>query len=55
MFADQLLVKWTGEPIKVCNRAMERAEDHGLIKSGVSLRTAWLTPKGKELLAQYET
>jgi RIO-like serine/threonine protein kinase len=53
-FANQLLAKWTGEPIKVCDRAMERAMDHDLIEYGVSLRSAWLTPKGKQLLAQHE-
>jgi hypothetical protein len=40
----------TGETEKVCWRAMERAERHGLIEYGVSLRAAWLTNKGKQLL-----
>ncbi len=40
----------TGEPGKVCYRAMERAEDRGLIDCGVSLRTGWITDKGCKLL-----
>lgn len=44
------LAALTGEPEKVCYRAMERAADRGLLEYGVSLRTAWLTPKGIELL-----
>ena len=47
----ELLQTWTGEPEKVCYAAMERADDHGLIEWGVSLRTAWLTDKGKALLS----
>jgi len=43
---------WTGQPEKVCYRAMERAEENGLLEYGVSLRTAWLTDKGKALLAE---
>jgi len=35
---------------KVCYRAMERAESHGLIDYGVSLRSGWLTNKGILLL-----
>lgn len=45
-----LLAEWTGQPIKVCYRAMERAEERGLIEYGTSLRTGWLTEKGKALL-----
>ena len=40
----------TGQPEKVCYRAMERAQDRGLIECGVSLRTGWLTDKGREML-----
>jgi len=36
---------------KVCFRAMERAERRGLLECGVSLRTGWLTEKGKALVA----
>lgn len=46
----ELLAQWTGQPEKVCYRAMERAEENGLLEYGVSLRTAWLTDKGKALL-----
>lgn len=40
----------TGQCEKVCYRAMERACDRDLIEFGMSLRTGWLTDKGKELL-----
>ena len=40
----------TGEPEKVVFRAMERAYSRGLIECGVSLRSGWLTPKGKAVL-----
>jgi len=46
----ELLAQWTGQPEKVCYRAMERAATHGLIEWGVSLRTGWLTDKGKSLI-----
>lgn len=45
-----ILQRWTGQPEKVCYRAMERADEHGYIEYGVSLRTGWLTDKGKELV-----
>jgi len=48
----EILSEVTGEPEKVCYRAMERAYDHGLIECGVSLRTGWLTRKGESILAQ---
>lgn len=35
---------------KLAYRACERAAKRGLIEYGVSLRTGWLTEKGKELL-----
>jgi hypothetical protein len=47
-----LLMERTGQPMKVCCRAMERAADRGLVEYGVSLRTGWLTDKGQALLAQ---
>ena len=49
-FPYELLAKETGQPEKVCYRAMERASDHGLIEYGVSLRTGWLTEKGRNLI-----
>lgn len=49
-FPYELLAIATGQPEKVCFRAMERADRHGLIEYGVSLRTGRLTEKGKALL-----
>ena len=46
----EILQQRTGECFKVCYRAMERAARRGLVEYGVSLRTGWLTDKGKELL-----
>ena len=48
----EFLSKWTGEPNKVCYRAMERACDRGYIEYGVSLRSGWVTKKGLELVAE---
>lgn len=52
VFADELLAHRTGQPRKVCERAMERACDRGLVEYGVSLRTAWPTPAGLALVAE---
>ena len=49
-FADVILAEMSGAPLKVCWSAMERAEDHGLLECGVSLRSGWLTNKGRELV-----
>ena len=46
------LQDWTGEPMKVCYSAMERAEKRRYIDYGVSLRSGWLTEKGKKLLEE---
>lgn len=46
----EILHAETGEPIKVCYRALERAYKRGLLECGVSLRTAWFTKKGSDLL-----
>ena len=51
MFATDLLVERTGQPLKVCIRALERACDRDLMTYGVSLRTGWLTIKGEQLRA----
>ena len=48
--SQELLAVRTGQPENVCYKAMERAEERGLIESGVSLRTGWLTEKGEALL-----
>ena len=50
----EILQRTTGQPEKVCYRAMERACDRDLIEYGVSLRTGWLTDAGKALLAAGE-
>lgn len=49
-FPYEWLQEKTGECFKVCYRAMERACDRDLVEYGVSLRTGWLTDKGKKLL-----
>lgn len=41
----------TGEHVKVCYAAAERACDRGLLEYGVSIRVPWLTDKGKALVA----
>lgn len=46
------LKQTTGEPEKVCWRAMERACDKGFIEYGVSLDCGWITEKGMELTKQ---
>ncbi|AEY69526.1 hypothetical protein AH2_00015 [Burkholderia phage vB_BceS_AH2] len=51
LWLNDLLHERTGEPMKVCYCAMERAYDRGLIECGVSLRGAWLTDKGKSMLS----
>jgi len=48
----EALAAETGQPEKVCFRAMERADRRGFLEYGVSLRTAWLTEKGKALLKE---
>lgn len=46
----ELLRIWTGQSEEICYRAMERADRRGLIEYGVSLRWAWTTPEGDELI-----
>jgi len=48
--AEELLMQSTGQCLKVCLNAMQRAENRRLIDCGVSLRTGWLTDAGKALL-----
>ena len=48
----QLLAQRTGQCEKVCFCAMERAANLGLIECGVSLRSGWLTEKGKAILTK---
>jgi hypothetical protein len=49
-YADQILRRETGQPEKVCYRAMERAFSRDLVDYGTWLRVGWLTDKGRELL-----
>lgn len=51
LFPYEILAMWTGEPEKVCSSAMKRAFDRGYIEYGVSLRSGWLTEKGKALIS----
>jgi hypothetical protein len=46
----ELLQERHGECQKVCLRALDRAYQRGYLEYGVSLRTAWLTEKGKNLI-----
>jgi len=46
----QILIDEFDAPEKVVFAAMEREEIKGLIDYGVSLGTAWVTPKGYEFL-----
>lgn len=48
----EILRRMTGQPFMVCYRAMERAAKRGFVESGISLRTGWLTDKGKALLQE---
>jgi hypothetical protein len=49
-FTTDLLMERTGQCVKVCWRALERAEDRALIECGTSLRGAWPTDRGLALL-----
>ena len=50
-FPYESLAKKYGCDEKLAYSACERACSHGLIEYGVSLRTGWLTEKGKQLLS----
>lgn len=50
-----ILMAMTGQPSKVCFRAMERAERRGLIECGVSLQTAWPSKTGWQLAHEATT
>lgn len=54
-FPYQTLAKKFNCDEKVAYSACERACDRDLIEYGVSLRTGWLTEKGKELLTTNNT
>ena len=49
--ATELLAQRTGAPIKVCYRKLEKMDVAGFTDFGVSLRTGWLTDKGKRFIA----
>lgn len=51
----EILARWTGANPKVCYAATERACERGLVEYGVSLRTGWLTEKGKALLDEHDS
>jgi hypothetical protein len=46
----KIIMSETGAPEKVVHSAMNREEKAGNIDCGVSLRTGWLTDKGRKLL-----
>ena len=46
----ELLHESTGQPEKVCLRAIERAAEHNMIEYGHSIAGSWLTEKGYALL-----
>lgn len=48
--ADEILERVTGQPPKVCERAMERACGRRLVEYGMWLRGGWLTDAGTALL-----
>ena len=48
-FPYERLSKQTGKHEIACFKACERAERHGLIEYGVSLRSGWLTERGEAL------
>jgi hypothetical protein len=50
-FVDEFLVGYTNQPLKVCQRAIERAVTRGFVDYGVSSRTCWPTAKGLALVA----
>ncbi len=49
----ELLATVLGQPVKVCYRCLERAFERDFLEYGVSLRSAWLTEKGQNLLAEF--
>lgn len=51
-FPYEILQRTTGQCLKVCYKAMERACERRLVECGVSLRTGWLTDLGEALIAQ---
>lgn len=52
VFVNERLHNETGEPLKVCQSAMSRASNRGYIDYGVSIRSAWPTEEGLQLINQ---
>lgn len=48
VFVDDYLMETTKESRKVVQAAMEKAHRKGMVAYGVSLRTGWLTDKGRK-------
>lgn len=48
--ASHVLHEQTGQPLKVCDRAIERAANRGLVDWGLHSDGSWLTPAGEKLL-----
>lgn len=48
--ASHVLQERTGQPLKVCDRAIERAANRGLVDWGVHSDGCWLTKAGLEML-----
>lgn len=48
----RLLIKKTGQPAKVVERAVEREVKRGYLEYGCSLWNAWPTPKGRAFLTE---
>lgn len=48
--AEDLLHERTGQPLKVCDAALERAYDRGYIDCGIRIARGFLTRKGEQLL-----
>ncbi len=51
-YADDILMRTTGQPEKVCLCAMERAYKRGFVECGMWLRGGWLTKEGWSLLVE---
>lgn len=45
----EVLAEMTGQPIKVCMRAIERAVSRDLVDYGTSINRAFMTPIGVQL------
>lgn len=48
----EYILEETGAPLKIIYAAMDREDRAGYLEWGVSLRTAWLSEKGKDKLLE---